>query len=422
LIRGFGLTGRDRFFDVIIIAGLYTLIFSLPLMETVKHAGFYLLLAGFLCKSIMEKPAGWRKPDMMECSLLAMGAVSFLSTVSNWPLPEGFGGFRDTFCFLSLFWIMYRGRWDSESLKGILLLIPLSLIAGLAWGYLEWQKGITTYFEFHSVGIVTRSSLYLGMGIFVLAGVVLDNTGKIPRWIRILSIASLGLTVPCLFLMGSRGSVYAVLLTGIFVAPFCRKHPLFKVCFLYCAIVIFAFAMITVFSKDRNSQAVDRIRHLTANFSRNGFVLDTAKGPNDQIRFERWRVGLSQALKGDSPFLGVGPLNFSSINIDKFTFNPPLETFPPNKRRANHAHNLFITKWAEEGFLGLGAFLLFLGCIVFRLRRFAPEDHQIKWTFVAGVGAIVIPLASGLFNSSFTKETAWFSMLILGLFFNQNQK
>ena len=83
--------------------------------------------------------------------------------------------------------------------------------------------------------------------------------------------------------------------------------------------------------------------------SKQGLKLDDISGPNDRLRFDHWMVGCAQIIQGDHKLLGIGPRNFTSIKVDQLKFSKPLETYPSVWQIPCHAHNLFLTKWCEEG-------------------------------------------------------------------------
>ncbi|RPJ18554.1 MAG: hypothetical protein EHM26_09540, partial [Desulfobacteraceae bacterium] len=156
-----------------------------------------------------------------------------------------------------------------------------------------------------------------------------------------------------------------------------------------------------------------RITHLSSNVGRNGLKLDE-QSQNDLFRLDHWKVGYAQATQGNNWLLGIGPLNFISVKVDDLRFSRPLVTYPSVWQKPHHAHNLFLTRWAEEGLLGLLAFLLFLGWIMKDLILHRPRSGKLNWSWVAALGALIVPVVAGSFNCSFANEFAWLSMLLTG--------
>lgn len=49
------------------------------------------------------------------------------------------------------------------------------------------------------------------------------------------------------------------------------------------------------------------------------------------------------------------------------------------------------------------------------LFRYRPRSEKIHWTCIACPGALTISIVAGSFNSSFTNEFAWLSMMLMGI-------
>ena len=399
------------------IFGLYALAFVLPIMESPKHFALGILFLGTLGHRLMERPISWRRPDFFEWLLLAIWGISLASTVANWPFPNGIKGLKSTSCMLFLFWAMYRGAYDRRQLKGFLWALIAGVVIGLIWGLWEWQHGIRIQLEFHSAGIVTQSAAYLGIAILVMVGIVLDNTSRFSLKPRILTAACLAFTLVCLILMGSRGAILGVLVALCLLIPNLYRMYGGRVLFIGLAAAI-AVAGTAVIVSAPSKKLMKRVSHLVSNFS-----LDTSRwNKNDHFRLDHWVVGYAQATQGGHVLLGIGPKNFTSVQVEKLELSRPLVTYPKIWTIPEHAHNLFLTKWVEEGLLGLIAFVLFLGAVAWHLFATRPKGGNISWPWIAALGALVIPLVAGSFNSSFENEFAWLAMMLMGLGMNEARK
>ena len=140
------------------------------------------------------------------------------------------------------------------------------------------------------------------------------------------------------------------------------------------------------------------------------------------FRVDHWIVGYAQATQGGHMLLGIGPKNFTSVKVDRLALSRPLATYPRIWTIPEHAHNLFLTIWVEEGLLGLIAFVLFLGAVAWNLIASRPRRDGISWPWVAALGALVIPVVAGSFNSSFENEFAWLAMMLMGLGMSKARK
>ena len=193
------------------IYALYSLIFFLPIMESPKHLAFALFFIGALGWRLLEKPVGWRKPDIVEYLLVGMLLVSLASTMTNWPIERGFHGFKDLFSMLFLFWALYNNTYKESQIRLLLWIIILAVMLGLVEGLWEWKSGLRGHLEFHSAGVVTQSAIYLGISMFLMFGVFLDTVSGFSNRVRLIIVVCLLFSLFCLIIMGNRGSVLAVI-------------------------------------------------------------------------------------------------------------------------------------------------------------------------------------------------------------------
>ena len=391
--------------------GLYALVFSLPIMESPKHFAIVLFSIGALGWRFLQSPIGWRKPDTFEWLLIGMWLISLASTLANWPMEAGIRGFKNISCILFLFWTMYRNTYSEAQIRLAIWILIAAVMIGLVEGLWEWKSGIRGQLEFHSAGVVTQSAIYLGISIFLMFGIFLDNVSGFTTFVRAVMAICLLFSLFCLIIMGSRGSILAVIVaTGLLSLQLFRNNR-FRLA-LGITIAISGIIVIGAHVVIKETILIQRIKHLTSNLSKSGLRLD---GLNDRVRVENWLVGYAQATQGGHMLLGIGPRNFPSIKVDRLRFSKPLVTYPSLWQVPNHAHNLFLTKWCEEGILGLTAFILFLSYIAVNLFRYRPRSEKIHWTWIACLGALTIPIVAGSFNSSFTDEFAWLSMILMGI-------
>jgi len=392
--------------------GLYALGFSLPIMESPKHFAIALFSIGALGWRFLQRPIGWRKPDTFEWLLISMWLISLASTLVNWPMEPGIQGFENLSCILFLFWAMYRNAYKESQIRLFLWILIAAVMLGLIEGLWEWKSGIRGYLEFHSAGVVTQSAIYLGISIFLMFGIYLDNISGFTITVRTVMAICLLFSLFCSMLMGSRGSFLAVIVTtGLLILKFFHNKR-FRFAFGMC-LSIAIIVTIGAHVAPKDSIMIQKIKHLTSNVSKSG--IRSLDDTHDRDRFEQWLVGYAQATQGGHMLLGIGPRNFPSIKVDQLRFSKPLKTYPSLFQIPDHAHNLFLTKWCEEGILGLTAFILFLSLIAVNLFRYRPRSENIHWTWIACLGALTMPIVAGSFNSSFTNEFAWLSMILMGI-------
>lgn len=383
----------------------------LPNSESLKQIAFYLCFAGALGWRFSKGPIKWRRPDTTEWLLIVMVFVSLVSTVINWPMAPGTKGIRNTICMTFLFWLMYRDEWYELQLKRFSIIAVLAVIVGLVIGIWEWSAGRRDLLEFHSAGIVTQSAIYLGVAIFLILGILVDRDNGFSASFNYWNIIFLIFCIICLLLMGSRGGILAVFVSLCVVFCFIYSNKRLQLS-IVLGILATGFFVAYCYIKDPRMDPFVRIKHLIGNFGRNGLAID---GKNDLLRFDHWRLGYTQATSGGSFLFGIGPRNFTSIRVESLKFNRPLETYKSMWTIPQHAHNLFLTKWCEEGLVGLTGFVLFLMYIGISLFRYRPGKGGTLWKWTACVGALVVPVIAGLFNSPFGNEFSWLAMILMGL-------
>lgn len=392
--------------------GLCALAVILPNLESPKYFALALFAGGAFFGWLSRKPLEWKKPDALEWLLIAMWGISLASTLANWPFPNGTKGIRGQTFMLLLFWIMYRRQPQFPQMRWFLYALIAGVVIGLPWGFWEWRTGIRSEFEFHSAGVVTQSAIYLGISVLVMVGLLLDNVSGFGARVRVAVSLCFLLSLAGLTLMGSRGAILSVFISVLSLAPVLLRHRKFWMAVAASLLIMVLIAVGVLLATD-SYDLERRIKHLSSNVGRNGLKLDE-RDRNDLFRLDHWKVGYAQATQGTHWLLGIGPANFNSIRVDELRFSSPLVTYPSVWQKPHHAHNLFLTKWAEEGLLGLFAFLLFLGWTLKELILHRPRNGKLRWSWVAALGALIVPVVAGSFNCSFANEFAWLSMLLMG--------
>ena len=392
--------------------GLCALAAVLPNLESPKHFALALLAGGAFASWLCTKAHKWKKPDALEWLLIVLWGISLASTLANWPFPNGLKGLRGQTFLLLLFWVMYSRQHSLSQMRWFTYAVIAGVVIGLPWGFWEWRTGIRSEFEFHSAGVVTQSSIYLGVSIVVMVGMLLDNVSGFSPKARLIVSLCLVLSLAGLTLMGSRGAILGVLFTVLALSPVLLRHRKFWMAAGASVLLMVTVALGVLVATD-SYDLERRIKHLSSNVGRNGLKLDE-QNQNDLFRLEHWMVGYAQATQGHNWLLGMGPLNFISVKVEELRFSRPLATYPSVWQKPHHAHNLFLTKWAEEGLLGLLALLLFMGWILKDLILHRPRNGKLTWSWVAALGALIVPVVAGSFNCSFANEFAWLSVLLLG--------
>jgi O-antigen ligase len=105
--------------------------------------------------------------------------------------------------------------------------------------------------------------------------------------------------------------------------------------------------------------------------------------------------------RGEHLVFGVGPRNFSSIDINAIELPEPLKN---QGFKLSHAHHLYLNRLVEEGVVGLGAFIFFLTLVATALYRdWRAGDWRTGWIAPSRVAVCI----AGLFNGAFNEHAIW---------------
>lgn len=386
--------------------GVLLFVFSLPIIESTKNIGFFMMLAGFIGLVFYEKSIKIQKPDMIEYLLLFLLLIYVLSTLLNWPLLKGIKGLKHEIYYLFTFWMLYKSEFNKQFLKMLSIALVSGTIIGLFWGeYNVLYKG--AQLKLNSINSISRSGSYIASILFVCVGVLIDKSCNFKRYIKVSFLVSLMIISLSMFLMGGRGNVISVVLTYSILLFFLFNYK--KYIQLVVAQFCIALIIIIVLNYSSNSSYVGRFQHLKSlNFSSD--ISEMTK--NDQIRYDYWRIGVAQVQQYPSLF-GIGPDNYKAINSGKLNFEKPLLKVG----KPHHAHNWIITKSVEDGIVGASVFLIFIILIAYRLikNRVVNGNAGLNWIWVASVSSIFTASISGLFNSAFTHENGMLTIVLMAI-------
>jgi O-antigen ligase len=141
---------------------------------------------------------------------------------------------------------------------------------------------------------------------------------------------------------------------------------------------------------------------------------------SDNERLQNWQIAFRKLSTGNDLVWGIGPKNYSSIDPGELGIE---SEFYKRTGKLNHAHNLFLTQWVEQGLMGLAAMLIFFGLIVRRLKKCWPycKETERQWVWLAGLGGLVVPVMAGFFNTPFYQEHAMLAMILMGAMYSETE-
>ncbi|MCE5195264.1 MAG: O-antigen ligase family protein [Nitrospiraceae bacterium] len=395
----------DNFLEKIEFIFLCILLFVIPTMESPKTIAAVLFGLTWICRKFTSKNSPFNKISLIEIPLLLMLVSSLVSTLINIPYKNQFKGLNDTILWCSIFWFIYKNNYSKKQQYISAICITSGVLLAIIWGIYETHKGVREYLEFHSAGIVTQSSIYLGIALMIPFSILATKPqgfSQAPiKSNKILWLIIFAAMIFTLVFMASRGSILAVAITLLVSILLLKK----KMLFFALAILLSAAFLMAVYSPDSFKQK--RFYEKTIEMARSQ-KLD----PNDNVRVFFWKVAIERIKLGDSVLFGIGPRNFSSIKTEELQLKEPAK-LPWNK--LPHAHNIFLNKLVEEGIFGLFSFLFFIVIIAIELIKTRKLCSQ-EWIWLSAFGSLSVPIIAGSFNTPWYQEHALLAMIILGMF------
>jgi O-antigen ligase len=379
---------------------LAALLFVLPILEGPKNI-LVALLAATLAARWVAGGMRLARPGAFELALLALLAASALSTAVNWPFENAGKGVKDVLFQLVVAAAALRGGFATRDLRRLGAAAVAGTVIGVAAGVAMVATGRNPLLELHSVGVATHSALYIAIMTMVALGLFLDPREAHPR-AKWLWLAALGILLFGLAGTASRGAMlafFAVLVVQLVATRHWRAIGTLTL--MACLAAAAVFTAPDVFQQRRLVEKVEQTL-------RGGPLTES-----DRIRVTMWRIAIEQTRQGGTWLLGVGPRNYASIDFERLRFDPPLEIDPRGMLR--HAHNLFLTKLVEEGALGLAALVALFAVVAVALVRGLVAGGREDWLWTAALGALLISIVAGSFNTPFYQEHALLAMILFGL-------
>lgn len=391
----------------LILLGLF--VFVLPSLETPKIIFWAMYMLVFVVRRFLNNDMSITQPDSITMSVIALFLVSLFSTLINWPLEKSFSGPFDTLSFCALFLCLYHGGYTGRQIKSIALIMLAGVLTGLAFGLIEYSSGVTSSLSFHSAGVTTQSSIYLGIAIMAAYGFQADDTEDTFLYTALMFITLFLMGVALLY-MGSRGAIFAVFVCLLVVLALNRrKRLLLTSAALVAAVICASYFLINTYPTNINNPEY-----------RERFSVERFK-KSDSERLENWNIAIATIATGNNLFWGIGPRNYQVIDPQKIGID---SAFYQRTDKMHHAHNLFLTQWVEQGLIGLLAMLAFFFLVISRLLKswaYCRENQQ-QWIWISGAAALVVPVTAGFFNTPFYQEPAMLAMLLMGAMFSQTRK
>lgn len=396
---------RIERFDGVLRLTAYWLVIGLALLVPLFDRQPVNLMAALLAIVVVVRlPLAGRRGlghwDAIDWTMAAMLVSAALSTAFGWPSISGrMQGVSEALGYFTLFVAIRHGGHDGKQITRIGMAIVAGTIAAslLAIG-LHLAKG--SLVELPGVAGTIRSSLYAGITLMLSAGFAQQANGY-RRWPWVAATLFL-LTV--LLSMTSRGVILAVLLCMLIGLVVCLRRRALRYLLAIAALGLLALALMPEKMQGQLHAKTTELVEL---------VVHGKVSENDQVRVEIWRVALAWMSRGEHVLFGIGPRNYHQIDPDQLAVSPPPRF--AETRHISHAHNLFLTRYVEQGLLGLLTLLALFVLIGKRLVRDAVAGRT-GWAWWGALGGLLLPLFSGLFNSPWNRDYAWLAVLSFAIY------
>lgn len=371
---------------------------ALPSLEAAKGLAAISLCVILVVRVSINGKSFWCRLDQFDFAVISMFAASVLSTVANYPSPAHFNGVMETFGFAVIFLTVRHSQWSVKQVERL----AFGIIVGAALAVcivMTWHFSKSTPIELPAIRGTIRSSLYLAISIFLVLGLMIHSSGRK----RIAPIIMVAVLLLGLLSMASR----AVILTSLilFFAGLTARFHWRGVMVFLASIGLIALSLPLVSKLVTDGHLLAKTSELVA-------LIEGRVSGSDINRAEYWRVTVEYIQQGEHVLFGIGPRNFSSIDTNTLKIEPPLQYL--KGQPLAHAHNLFLTKYVEEGLLGLLAILALFGLMAQRLLRNLMSD-RLTWSWWGALGALCIPIINGLVASPWFREYAWLAMLVFAI-------
>ena len=377
-------------------ASLIALAIVLPLFESPKTIALFGVILGSVGRRIAAGES-LRPNSLIEWATICLGASAVASgVVAAATAPAGFDlsrldGVRHVAMHAVLFLALLRGGYSTALRLSVLAAFAAaSAIAGSSVIVTAFMGGAADHMA--SVGNANTSSLYLliGYGAALALTALCLRSGR-PA-LALAGVATAGLQVAALVLLGSR-TAFAVLIATTALVLW-RAIGARAVAF--GVPVVGAFLVLAAAANPTLMEKFDQIELGS---------LDELVG----IRADLWR--LSMLVFEEHPIMGVGPRNLDTVDYEARGFDFSAD---PDFDRPDHAHNLILVVATETGVVGLVAWAAFFAVVAAALLSRQPERQDADQTTfrTAAIAAWMTVILGGMFESSFRAEVAVAAFLV----------
>jgi O-antigen ligase len=386
---------------------LLAMVAFLPALEAPKKIAVVLYLVFWAINRWRSKEWGgsWSGWDFVVLALIG-GAYASAAFGAFWP-DKGLGAANDVLIYGLVFLALRRSRFEEKFLWRLFAVAIVATLLTLLYGY--WGLLVTkkrVFLGLNSVGHVNHSAIYMAI-IFSMA--LAWAGAAIGSWRqRALLWAGVAMLWLSLFVSGARGALIPVVvfvLLWLFARAGMMRRALWKPALLVLLMLGGAVALVPG-------------------------VVEKTKGNIEAKELAARRPALAKvALLAvrEYPVFGVGISNFAKIDpevVAGWQGKGGQSFAPEDLYFSSHAHSLYFNTLAERGFIGSLPLLVFLagiGLALYRQRPLGGSTPLRQTLWGAALGAWVITVVGGVFNSTLHHEHALIAMILFGIWLAPNQ-
>jgi len=386
---------------------LVAMVAFLPALEAPKKIAVVLYLVFWVINRWRSKEWGgpWSGWDFVVLALIG-GAYASAAFGAFWP-DKGLGAANDVLIYGLVFLALRRSRFEEKFLWRLIAVAIVATLLTLLYGY--WGLLVTkkrVFLGLNSVGHVNHSAIYMAI-IFSMA--LAWAGAAIGSWRqRALLWAGVAMLWLSLFVSGARGALIPVVvfvLLWLFARAGMMRRALWKPVLLVLLMLGGAVALVPG-------------------------VVEKTKGNIEAKELTARRPALAKvALLAvrEYPVFGVGISNFAKIDpevVAGWQGKGGQAFAPEDLYFSSHAHSLYFNTLAERGFIGSLPLLVFLagiGLALYRQRPLGGSTPLRQTLWGAALGAWVITVVGGVFNSTLHHEHALIAMILFGIWLAPNQ-
>ena len=386
---------------------LLAMVAFLPALEAPKKIAVVLYLVFWAINRWRAKEWGgsWSGWDFVVLALIG-GAYASAAFGAFWP-DKGLGAANDVLIYGLVFLALRRSRFEEKFLWRLFAVAIVATLLTLLYGY--WGLLVTkkrVFLGLNSVGHVNHSAIYMAI-IFSMA--LAWAGAAIGSWRqRALLWAGVAMLWLSLFVSGARGALIPVVvfvLLWLFARAGMMRRALWKPALLVLLMLGGAVALVPG-------------------------VVEKTKGNIEAKELAARRPALAKVAllaAREYPAFGVGISNFAKIDPDVVAGwqDKSGQAFVPEELYfSSHAHSLYFNTLAERGLIGLLPLLIFLAGIGLALYRQRPLGGAIplqQTLWGAALGAWVITVVGGVFNTTLHHEHALIAMILFGIWLAPKQ-